>query len=52
MAGSLPGPSCLLDTGEIIAMFQRESFSYLDVSSSSADEVMDLPDPKTFVTYT
>ena len=42
MAGFLPGPSQLYSTEHVVTMFERDSFTDLDASSSSGDEIIGL----------
>ena len=42
MAGFLPGSSQLYSTEHIVTMFERDSFTDLDASSSSGDEIIGL----------
>ena len=42
MAGFLPGPSQLYSAEHIVTMFETDSFTDLDASSSSGDEIIGL----------
>ena len=42
MTGFLPGPSQLYSTEHVVTMFERDSFTDLDASSSSGDEIIGL----------
>ena len=42
MAGFLPGPTQLYSTEHVVTMFERDSFTDLDASSSSGDEIIGL----------